>query len=89
MFAAFVTALERHFDNPDEKHTASLALDKLRQSNRKFGAYYADFQEFMDILKTTDDTSWYHALRRELNHEMLSTLAVTGVLATAVGIKKR
>ena len=57
IFAAFLTALDRHFGDPDEKHTASLTLDKLRQSNREFGTYYADFQELMDILETMDDTS--------------------------------
>src|SRR5258706_11680061 len=41
-FAAFLAALDRHFGDPDEKHTAALALDKLRQANREFGAYYAD-----------------------------------------------
>ena len=62
-FAAFLTTLDRHFGDPDEKHTASLALDKLRQSNQEFGAYYADFQELMDILRTTDNTSRHHALK--------------------------
>ena len=74
--AAFLTSLDCHFCDPDEKHTASHALDKLRQSNREFGAYYADYQEFMDILKNTDDTSQRHALKRGLNHEMLSALAI-------------
>ena len=75
-FAAFLAALDRHFGDPDEKHTAALTLDKLRQANREFGAYYADFQELMDILETTDDTSRRHALNRGLNHEMLSALAI-------------
>ena len=74
-FAALLAALDRHFGDPDEKHTAALALDKLRQANREFGAYYADFQELMDILESTDDTSRRHALKRGLNHEMLSALA--------------
>lgn len=42
-FFAFLAALDRHFGDPDEKHTAALALDKLCQANREFGAYYADF----------------------------------------------
>ena len=75
-FAAFLTALDRHFGDPDEKHTASLALHKLRQSNREFGAYYADFQQLLDILETTDDNSRRHALKRGLNHEMLSALDI-------------
>ena len=75
-FATFLAALDRHFGDPDEKHTVALSLDKLRQANREFGAYYADFQELMDILETTDDTSRLHALKRGLNHEMLSALAI-------------
>ena len=75
-FAAFLTALDRNFGDPDEKHTAALALDKLRQASREFGAYYADFQELMDVLENTDDTSRRHALKRGLNHEMLNALAI-------------
>src|SRR6266699_1106960 len=75
-FAAFLAALDRHFGDPDEKHTAALALDNLRQSKREFSTYYADFQELMDILETTDDASRRYALKRGLNHEMLSALAI-------------
>ena len=75
-FAAILTAHDRHFGDTDEKHSASLALDKLRQSNREFGAYYADVQELMNILETTDDNSRRHALKRGLNHQMLSALAI-------------
>ena len=75
-FAAFLTVLDRHFYDPDKKHTAFIWLDKLRQSNQEFGAYYADFQDLIDILETTDDTSRPHALRRGLNHEMLRALAI-------------
>ena len=42
-FAAFLAALDRHFGDPDERNTAASKLDKLRQGNREFGAYYADF----------------------------------------------
>ena len=66
-FAAFLTALDCHFGDPDKKHTAALTLDKLRQANREFGAYYANFQKLMDILETTDDTSRCHALKCGLN----------------------
>jgi hypothetical protein len=75
-FAAFLKALDRHFGDPDEKHTAALALDKLRQTNQEFGAYYADFQELMDTLDHTDDTSRRHALTRGLSHEMQKALAI-------------
>ena len=74
-FAAFLTALDRHFGDPDEQHTAAIALDKLRQTNREFGAYYADFQELMDILNY-EDPARRHALERGLNEETLDALAV-------------
>ena len=76
-FAEFLSALDRHFGDPDEKHTAAMALDKLRQNNREFGAYYADFQELMDTLDHTDDTSRRHALTRGLSHEMQKALAIS------------
>ena len=75
-FAAFLAGLDCHFGVPDEKHTAALALNRLRQANREFGAYYADFQKLMDILETMDDTSQHHALIRGLNHKMRRALAI-------------
>ena len=75
-FAAFLAALERHFGDPDEKHTASVALDRLRQGNREFNQYYADFQELMDILDHMDDASRRHALTRGLSNEMQDALAI-------------
>ena len=75
-FAAFLAPLYRHFGDPDERNTAASMLDKLRQGNREFGAYYTDFQELMDILDNTDDTTRRHALKRGLNHEMLNALAI-------------
>lgn len=48
--ALFLAALDRHFRDPDERHTAAKAQDKLRQANREFGVYCADFQELMDML---------------------------------------
>ena len=41
-----------------------------------FGAYYADFQELMDVLENTDDTSRRHVLKRGLNHKMLNALGI-------------
>ena len=75
-FATFLTALDRHFGDPDEKPTAALAHDKLHQASREFGAYYANIQELLDVLENTDDTSRRHALKRGLNHEMLNALAI-------------
>ena len=75
-FAAFLAALDRRFGDPDERNTAASKLDKLRQGNREFGAYNADFKELMDILDNTDDTTRRHALKRGLNHEMHNALAI-------------
>ena len=52
-FGDFLKTLDRHFGDLNEKHTAALALDKLRQANQEFASYYADFQGLMDILETT------------------------------------
>ena len=41
-----------------------------------FGAYYADFQELMDVLDNSADSSHSHVLKRGLNHEMLNALAL-------------
>ena len=76
LFAAFLAALDRHFGDPDERNTAASKLDRLRQGNGEFGAYYADFQELMDILDNTDDTTRRHALKNRLNHKMLNALAI-------------
>ena len=75
-FTAFLAALNCHFCDPDEKHTAALTLDKLRQANREFGTYYSDFQELIDILETMDDTSRRHALKCGLKHKILSALTI-------------
>ena len=53
LFGPSLKALDRHFGGLNEKHTAALALDKLRQANQEFASYYADFQGLMDILETT------------------------------------
>ena len=74
-FAGFLNILDRHFGHPDEKHAASLVLDKLCQSNREFGTYSTDIQELMDILETMNETSRHHMLKRGLKQEMLSALA--------------
>ena len=78
IYAPFLTTLDCHssFGDLDKKHTASNVLDKLRQLNREFGAYYADFQELLDILETMHDTSRQHALRQGVNHEMLRALDI-------------
>ena len=75
-FAAFLAAPDRHFGDLDERNTAASKLDKHRQGIREFGAYYPDYQELMDILDNTDDTTRRHALKRGLNHEMLNALAI-------------
>ena len=75
-FASSLTALDRHFGDPDMKHTVAVTLDKLRQANHEFGVYLADFQELMDILKTTDDTFPHYTLKNGLNYTMLSALAI-------------
>jgi hypothetical protein len=43
-FEAFVTSLEEAYGDPDRVNTAERALAKLRQGNRDFVTYYAEFQ---------------------------------------------
>jgi hypothetical protein len=46
-FEAFVTSLEEAYGDPNRINTAERALAKLRQGNRDFVTYYAEFQRLM------------------------------------------
>ena len=62
--AAFLTALDRHFRDPDEHHTTAVVLGKLRQTNREFGTYYADYQELIDLSSSRKRLTPEERLRR-------------------------
>jgi hypothetical protein len=53
-FEAFVTSLEEAYGDPDCINTAKRALTKLRQGNRDFVTYYAEFQRLIADLNWND-----------------------------------
>jgi hypothetical protein len=74
-FEAFVTLLEEAYGDPDRVNTAERALAKLRQSNRDFVAYYAEFQCLIADLNWNDTAkraALHHGLCEELK-DILST----------------
>jgi hypothetical protein len=62
---AFVTLLEEAYGDPDRVNTAERALAKLRQGNRDFVTYYAEFQCLMA------DLNWNDAAKRAALHRGL------------------
>ena len=73
--AAFTSALDRHFGDPNEKRTAALAPDKPRQANRESGTYDSDFQELTGVLGC-EDTTGRHTHQRSFNNEIQGAPAV-------------
>jgi hypothetical protein len=71
--AAFLEELTRVFGDTDEKATAARELEKLKQGNRDFSRYHADFIRLVTILGY-DDTAKRHALERGLSQEILDGL---------------
>jgi hypothetical protein len=64
-FEAFVTSLDEAYGDPDCMNTAEQALAKLRQGNRDFVAYYAEFQRLIV------DLNWNDAAKRAALHRGL------------------
>jgi hypothetical protein len=64
-FEAFVTSLEEAYGDPDRVNTAEWALAKLRQGNRDFVAYYAEFQRLIA------DLDWNNVAKRAALHRGL------------------
>jgi len=69
----FTETLRIVFGDPDEVKTAVRKLEALRQNNREFSQYYAEFQRLITILQY-DDQAKYHALERGLNREIKDAL---------------
>jgi len=69
----FTDVLRTAFGDPDEVKTAVRKLEALRQNNREFSQYYAEFQLLITILQY-DDQAKYHALERGLNREIKDAL---------------
>jgi hypothetical protein len=69
----FFEVLRIAFGDPDEVKTAVRKLEALRQNNREFSQYYAEFQRLITILQY-DDQAKCHALERGLNREIKDAL---------------
>ena len=72
--AALITILENVFGDPDRAATAERELNKLRQTNREFSLYYAEFQRLIAELDY-NDTVKKNTLRRGLSEELKDALA--------------
>ena len=72
-FAAFTQALEEAYDDPNRAATAERALANLKQGNREFVVYFAEFQRLMADLNWNDSAK-KAALHRGLNPELKSIL---------------
>ena len=70
---AFLAELTRVFGDSDEEATAARELAHLRQGNREFTRYYADFIRLTTILEYNNKAR-RHALERGLSSEMLDGL---------------
>lgn len=71
---ALVTHLNTCFDDPDRIGTATHKLQTIRQGNRQFSEFYAEFQRY--ALQSNWDNAALHAtLRRALSYELRSALA--------------
>jgi hypothetical protein len=73
-FDAFVTSLEEAYGDPDHANTVERALSKLRQGNRDFVSYYAEFQRLIANLQW-NDAAKRAALHRGLSEELKDILS--------------
>ncbi|TKA54567.1 hypothetical protein B0A49_13613 [Cryomyces minteri] len=67
---AFVKILETCFGDPDRQATAQRELAQLRQSNRDFHAYLADFQRIVADTGYTDEEAKISALSQGISSEL-------------------
>jgi hypothetical protein len=73
-FEAFMTSLDEAFNDPDHMNTAEWTLAKLRQGNRDFITYYAEFQRLIIDLDCNDAVK-QAALHRGLSEELKDILS--------------
>ena len=66
---AFYAILENAFGDPDRVATATRELENLKQANREFSIYFADFQRLISELDWNDSAK-RHALTRGLCNEL-------------------
>jgi len=65
--------LDAVYDDPNKKRTAERELETLKQENREFSVYFADFQRLMAELRW-DESARRSALYRGLSGEMKDLL---------------
>jgi hypothetical protein len=70
---AMIQTLERAFDDPDRKGTAQRKLEGLKQTNKDFATYYAEFQCYVAELDWNESAKKAQ-LRRGLSNELKDAL---------------
>jgi hypothetical protein len=88
---AFCRLLENAFGDPDRRATAERQLERLRQANREFSLYFADFQRLVADVDWNDGAK-RHALMRGLGVELkdaLVTVELPEDLSGFVALLKR
>ena len=71
--AAFLAEITKIFGDSDEKSTAARELEKLKQGNRDFPVYYADFARLTAILDLTEESK-KQALERGISTEIRNAM---------------
>jgi hypothetical protein len=74
-FAALIKILENAFDDPDRAGTAQRRLRSLKQGNKEFSVYYAEFQRY------APETGWDEVAKRFALQEGLSRDLQTALVA--------
>jgi Retrotransposon gag protein len=71
---SLVEVLETAFGDPDRVGSAERALENLRQNNRDFATYYAEFSRLIADVDWKSDPAIRHALKRGLSLELRQEL---------------
>jgi Retrotransposon gag protein len=71
---SFFEVLETAFGDPDRVGSAERALENLRQNNRDFATYYAEFSRLIEDVDWKSDPAIIHALKRGLSLELRQEL---------------
>jgi Retrotransposon gag protein len=71
---ALMEVLETAFGDPDRVGSAERALENLRQGNRDFATYYAEFSRLVADVDWNSEPAIRHALKRGLSLELKQEL---------------
>ena len=83
--AALLNVLEAAFGDPDRTGTAERKLESLKQANRDFCTYYAEFSRHVANTQRSDAPK-KTALSRGLRNEIKDALAVANQVPDAYGV---